>query len=276
MNFLSRLLHIDRRWIFLGIALGVVVPYFIPSFKVTGGAVSPRTRSVYDAIEQIKPGGVVLIAYDYGPATTPELQPMALAITRHAMSRGLRVLGVCLVPEGTLLAQQTLTEAGKQYNKQEGVDYVNLGFKPNSIAVIKGIGADIYKVFPSDFNNTPTKSLAVMRGVHTYKDIGIVIPLSGTPLPGTWIAFAHEAYGATVGIGVTAVMATDFQPYVQSNQIVGLISGMKGASEYESLIGQPGAGMAGMSAQSVAHLWIIFTVILGNIAFFAWRARGGR
>ncbi|MGC9317013.1 MAG: hypothetical protein ACP5KN_03125 [Armatimonadota bacterium] len=67
-------------------------------------------------------------------------------------------------------------------------------------------------------------------------------------------------------------MATDLYPYLQSHQLVGLINGLKGAAEYELLLGLEGEdapGMLGMSAQSIAHLLIIVLVIVGNIAYFA-------
>jgi hypothetical protein len=62
-------------------------------------------------------------------------------------------------------------------------------------------------------------------------------------------------------------------PYVQSGQIQGILGGMPGAAEYESLIGQAGIGTSGMDAQSVAHLVIVGFIIFGNISFFVERRR---
>ncbi len=272
-SFVERLLQLDRRWIFLGIALAVVVPFLVPGFKMRSGVVSPRTQSIYDTINGLPAQSVVMFAFDYGPASIPEMQPMAVALCKHAMSRDLRVIGVAIHPQGPLLGGQALREAAEEYGKQDGVDYVNLGYKPGGAAAIKGIGTNIYKVFPTDLSGRNSATLAVMQGVRTYDNIDFIVALSSTPAPFSWIAFAHEAYGAKMGVGVTAVMATDFYPYLQTDQIVGLINGLKGAAEYEDLIRHPSYGMLGMSAQSVAHLWIILTVIIGNIAFFMWRAR---
>ena len=82
--------------------------------------------------------------------------------------------------------------------------------------------------------------------------------------------------GGRVGAGITAVMATDLYPYLQTKQIVGLVNGLKGAAEYEHLIGHHEMGVRGMAAQSIAHLWIILLVIVGNIAYFVSRRAGGR
>jgi len=56
---------------------------------------------------------------------------------------------------------------------------------------------------------------------------------------------------------------------------VGMLGGLKGAAEYEKLIQEKGYTKAreiatiGMDAQSIAHLVILFLIIIGNVAFFA-------
>ncbi|MFW6157074.1 MAG: hypothetical protein ACOC7J_07125, partial [Armatimonadota bacterium] len=99
-----------------------------------------------------------------------------------------------------------------------------------------------------------------------------VIDFAAGNIPFTWIAYAGERYKQDIATGITAVMAPDLYPYLQSGQLVGLINGLKGAAEYELLMELDPAvapGMLGMSAQSIAHLLIIVLVIAGNIAYFA-------
>jgi hypothetical protein len=60
-------------------------------------------------------------------------------------------------------------------------------------------------------------------------------------------------------------------PYYDSGQIVGFLGGLKGAAEYEALISSPGSGIRGMDAQTIAHLFIVFMVIVGNIGYFFQR-----
>ena len=70
-----------------------------------------------------------------------------------------------------------------------------------------------------------------------------------------------------------------FYPFIQSKQIKGFLGGLKGAAEYEKLVGEPSLGTAGMDAQSIAHLIIILFIILSNIFVFLERRNiqmGGR
>jgi hypothetical protein len=58
---------------------------------------------------------------------------------------------------------------------------------------------------------------------------------------------------------------------LRSGQINGLIGGLRGAAEYEGLVGQKGRAIAGMDAQSATHLAIIMLVLTCNLFYFSLR-----
>jgi hypothetical protein len=274
MRWPDRLLAIDRRWIFLAIGVAVVIPFFLPMGIPV--VVTPEVRMFYDAIEELpsdsKP---IILSMDYAPATTPELDPMSVAVLRHAFRRGLPVIVMTLHPAGYGLAQAAIATAAQEYDAEYGVDYVFLGFNPGIAAVMLGMGIDILNVFPEDAYGTPTATMPIMEGVRNYDDIPLLISIAGSAYPDSWISFAYQPYGQLIATGVTAVMATDYYPYLDAGQLVGLLGGMRGAAEYEVLIERADKGVRGMDSQSVIHLFIIVLVVLGNAAYFAQR-RGGR
>lgn len=274
MGFWDKLLRIDRRWVFLFIGLSVLIP-FLTGLKLLQGTPTPATADVYDFIEKLPPRSVVMISYDYGPAGMPEMHPMAKAITRHALRRNLRVVAVTIHPQGPLMADDVFSTVAPELNARYGVDYVNLGYKPGGSAVIMGMGSMIRSVFPQDMRGTPLTALPVMQGIRNFDEVAILVDLATGNAPGAWIAFAHQRYRVKVAVGLTAVMATDFYPYYQTGQLVGILNGMRGAADYEALIGHEDTGTLGMSSQSVAHLVIILFVVLGNIGYFASRRRRG-
>jgi hypothetical protein len=271
----QRMISLDRRWIFLAIGLAVLLPYAAKKALPLGTA-NKRTQDVYDTVEKLPPGSAIIIAPDYGPASMPEVHPMALALTRHALKRNLRVLLLTINVQGALLIEDILKQiqADAEFKaKKDGTDYVNLGFQPGGYLAVLGIGDDITKAFPKDARGRPTPTLPVLKGVHNYKQIPLVVALESTTAASTWIFYAHEKFGVPLAMGVTAVMATDYYPYLNTGQILGLINGMKGAAEYEALVGRPDKAVLGMTAQSISHIVIILFVILGNIGYFATRPR---
>jgi hypothetical protein len=271
VNVWERLLDLDRRWIFVGIALAVVIP-IVTGYALPQGKPAPPTVAVYDYIEALEPGEVVMVSFDYSPSSMPELHPQAYAVVRHILTRDLRLLSVSLNAQGTALGREVLATVGDELGAVDGVDYVHLGFKPGGSQVILGMGESIEQVYPTTADGRKTSQLQVMDGVKTYADVALVVDFAAGNIPFAWIAYARERYNQDLVAGITAVMATDLYPYLQSGQLIGLINGLKGAAEYERLIDlepSEAPGMLGMSAQSIAHLLIIVLVIVGNIAYFA-------
>jgi len=271
VNVWEWLLELDRRWIFVGIALAVVIP-IVTGYALPQGKPAPPTRAVYDFIDTLEPDDVVMVAFDYSPSSMPELQPQAMAVVRHLMQRKIRVLSVSLNAQGTALGREVMATIAEEVGAVDGTDYVHLGFKPGGSQVILGMGESIEQVYPTTADGRSTADLPVMEGVETYEDVALLVDFAAGNIPFAWIAYAGERYNQDIATGITAVMATDLYPYLQSGQLVGLINGLKGAAEYEYLMGldpSEAPGMLGMSAQSIAHLLIIVLVIAGNVAYFA-------
>lgn len=272
MNIIEKFLHIDRRYIFILVAVGVIVPLLFPlGLAVT---TSPPVENVYNEIESLKPGTPVLVSVDYDPSTQPELSPMTTAILRHCFARDLPVIITVLHPGGPGLALEISDRISKEAGAVYGEDYVFLGYKVGSSAVILSIGQDFRVSFPADYFNTPIDEIPLMKDVKNYNDIGLVVTLSGSTFPDMWVAYGHERYGQKVAAGVTAVMAADYYPFLQTGQLVGLLGGLKGAAEYEKLINRPDDGLKGMDAQTIVHLLIVVFIVLGNVAYIlAQRAK---
>jgi hypothetical protein len=270
MTVWDRLLRIDRRWIFLCIALAVLVP-FLTNLKFRPGTPSPATQSLYEYIESLPPRSVVMLSFDYGPAAMPEMQPMAVALIRQCLGRHLRVLAMALNPQGTQMADDAFRAVAPGLKARYGTDYANLGFKPGYTAVIMAMGSSFLGTYPQDTRGTPVGALPVMKGIKNFDQVSLVHVLASSSSPDSWIAFAHQRFHVTVSLGITAVMATDYYPFLQSHQVVGMLNGMRGAAEYEVLVRRPDRGALGMSSQSVAHLVIMLFVLIGNVGYFAGR-----
>jgi hypothetical protein len=269
----ERLLGLDRRIVFLLVALGVILPLLLPvNLPVTP---TPRVRAAFDTIEKLPPGSRVLISMDYEPDIMAELMPMSVAVLRHCFQRHLRVAVMTLYPAGVGLAERAIRTAVAAEHPTEGEDYAFLGYKSGFQTVMLGIGEDIRSQFPVDFYNTPLDRIPMLRGVKNYAQFGLVVNLSGSSAADFWIQLAQTRYHAPLIIGCTAVMATDYYPYLSSRQLLGLIGGMKGAAEYERLLGILGNGRRGMDAQSLVHVLIVILVLLGNAALLALRRGGG-
>ena len=274
MSFSERMLKIDRRIIFLMIGLCTLLPLLYPVGLPI--KISSEVRGVYDHIESLPEGSVFLLSIDFDPASKPELYPQAIALLRHAFRKHLRVVTMTLWVSGTGMADQLVTQVAKEMGQEYGTDYAFLGWSPGGQAVIINMGQDLYSAFPSDYGGKPTKTLPVLDGVRSLKDVGYMVSLgAGRPGVEEWYVFGKDKYKFELGGGCTGVMAPGLYPLLRSGQINGLIGGLRGAAEYESLIGQKGKAVAGMDAQSATHLAIIALVIMCNLFYFSLRQQRG-
>ena len=270
MTFAERMLRLDRRIIFLLVGLCTLVPLLYPVGLAIN--VSPEVRGVYDYIESLPEGSVFLLSLDFDPASKPELYPQAIALLRHAFRKNLRVLGMTLWVSGTGMAEKVIGQVADEMGKVNGKDYVFFGWSPGVSAIIISMGQDLYKAFPSDYYGHPTNTLAVLQGVKTLRDVNYVVSLAaGTAGIETWYVFGKDKYRFELGGGCTGVIAPGLYPLLRSGQINGLIGGLRGAAEYEVLVGKKGRAVAGMDAQSVTHFTIIVLVILCNVFYLLSR-----
>jgi hypothetical protein len=258
-----KLLKLDRRVIFVLIALAILIPLLYPIGLPI--RVSPEVRQVYDHIESLPAGSVFLLSMDFDPASKPELYPMAVALLTHAFQRDLRVVGMTLWVTGTGMAEKVVSRLADEHGKQRGIDYAFLGYSPGGSNVIINMGQDLVAAFPTDHYGRRTAELPALRGVRSLRQVNYVVSLAaGTPGVESWYLYGKEKYGFELGGGVTAIIAPGLYPFLATGQINGLIGGLRGAAEYETLLGVKGKGVAGMDAQSAAHLIIIGLILLCN------------
>jgi hypothetical protein len=271
--------RLDRRIIYGLLFLSVIVPMLKPLNLPID--ISVDVRNVYDTIDRLPEGSVVLISFDYEPASRAEVHPMAEAVLHHCFRKKLKVVAPALWPQGPSLATGLLDKLAKLYNLKYGEDYVQLGYfsGPNSgLPQVSAIMSNLTAAYPVDTKGNATANLPLTRRITSPREFALVFTLSaGDPgIPG-WVQIANGRYGAVVAGGATAVQTPQYIPYVQAGQMVGILGGLKGAAEYEFKVGVRGLASAGMDAQSFAHVLILSFILIANITYFhdRWFRPGG-
>jgi hypothetical protein len=284
-NLLQKLGTLDRRWIFLFIAVAVTIPLLLE--RPAPVLPSPIVRDLFNAVEALPPGSRLLLSLDYGPSTVPENDPMAHAVARHALSRDVKLYLMTIWATGPPLITNLMDEvvATDFPEKVYGEDYLNLGYKVGNQGLIQALTSDFKGQYTADGGwgeahpSRPTSEIPMMQPIQTVEDMDLIVAIgSGKPGVKEWVQFAGDPTGVRVGGGVTAVEAPLLYPYYP-RQLQGLMGGLLGAAEYEALLTeqypqfevQAQTALIRMFPQTVAHLVIVGFVLLGNISFFALR-----
>jgi len=263
------LLKLDKRIVYLIILLAVGVPLLL-DVKLPV-SVSDQTDRVYRTVEGLDENDCVIVSFDFEASSLPEVRPIAEAMLKHLFERNVRIVGIALFSEGTAIGYDLLGKVSREMGKSYGTDYIYLGFRPQYVSAILGIGEDMEEVFPLDYMNREWRVLDAFRDVTNYGDVELVVSIADGSLPTYWVEYAGVRYGQTIAVALTAVMVTSYYPYTEAGQIEGMVAGLKGAAEYEDLLGYSGGGQRGMLAQSCGHLAIVIMVIGVNL--IAWRRK---
>ncbi|MBD3335473.1 MAG: hypothetical protein GF355_08140 [Candidatus Eisenbacteria bacterium] len=267
----TRLMGVDRRIIFLAVALAVALPLIFP----LGLPVRPARESTdfYNELEKLEAGDVVLFSFGYEPDTMAELDPMSLAVWRHAFSKDLKMIAVAMYAGGTGIAERIIGQTAEEYDKVYGEDYIFLGYNPDWSGTMLRLGESIKATYPTDQYGKASDTFPILQDVDRYEHIDLLVSVSASAYSEYWAVWAGGNYGQRMISGNTAVQAVLIYPYYQTGQISGFLGGLKGAAEYEALVGLEGEGTRGMDAQSTAHGLMVLFIILGNVGYIASRRR---
>lgn len=263
----------SRHWAFLGLFLlvliGMLVP-FRPSVQPT-----EETRRLFAMIDSLTDSSTIIVSFDHEASALPEIRPLAVAILRHAFMKNVKVVGLALMAEGTVIGYSMMEQVAEEYHRAYGTDYVYLGFKPQYIAAILSMGESISQTFPQDYFGTPLASIPMMKNFANYQQVAGVVSIADGNMPTHWMEYGRARYNVRISSVMTAAMVTTYDPYLSSGQLYSLVGGLKGAAEYEALLGQGGGGARGMLAQSASHIYVIVLILVGNFLYFrARRTRG--
>jgi hypothetical protein len=281
MSVIDRLGAMDRRIVFLFIALAVAIPLLLR--MTLPEKTTPIVQNIFDKVESLPEGAKVLLSFDYGPSTEPEVHPMAFAVTRHLLERNAKLYIMCLWATGQDEAVAVIREVIEVEfpDKAYGVDYVNLGYKAGNEGVINVIISDLKKLYTTDAAGTPINDIPMMRGIRNLRNFNLIVTYaSGKPGVKEWVQFGGDPGDIPVAAGTTAVDAPLQYPYYP-RQLLGLMGGLKGAAEYEYALMEKypeyeqrsHAALDKMGPQAVAHVVIMLFIIIGNVTFFVQKAR---
>lgn len=268
MKWYDRLQNIDRRVIYVLLLLVTLIPLLRPLNIPL--EVGQSARDVYEIIEGLNPEeDVVLLSFDYGPGSGIDIHSIPTAVIEHLVQRGIRWVAVSFYPDGTLMHDRIISGLeARGIELEYGIDYANLGFMAGDEAAIRTFALDCLSI-GTDTRGNKTANLPIMEGITDVRDFSFVhgFTQQDIGLVG-WLRQAVDPMGIDFALGIVGVMVPNAMPYYNSGQLTGLLGGLRGAAEYETLIQQPGLAVSMMDAQSMGHLLIIGFIVVGNVAYF--------
>jgi hypothetical protein len=264
-SILAKIEQVDRRVLYWLLILLIAVPTLAPLGLPI--PISQMTRSFHAALQSIPNGRVVVLDTSLSVGSLPEIGPGAEVMGKYFASKPMKlIIWSVTTAEGPKLAEQYVVQYLQKAGKKYGTDYVNLGYIPGEDITLAKLAADIGYV-KKDYHGTDTAELPLLKDVKTAKDVALAIVIEAGGEGSYYVGQWYTPYKAPVATICTGVLVPIRIQFFGAGQLVGIAPGSRGIAELELLTGFRGTAVATQDVLSVTHLYVLFAVIAGNIAF---------
>jgi len=302
-KFLRQLQSLDRRWIYLVLSIVLIIT-LIKSYP-DKPIVLPSVQHFYDAVDQAPAGPgqgkIILVNTLFAAGTIAENGTQMRSLVRHLMLTHKRFATISVgEPQGATYGPAIAGDLAKQYGYEYGKDWIDFGYQFNTLAFFMSFPRDIPGQIKTDGQeNKPITSFPIMQGIRNINDVAMHVEITASASVYDWMQYVQPKSNPRLPIGYacTGVMAADAYPYLDSGQLIGMMPGLKGASDYEALVDKlqtqeeaaghvkhhydpnaitsipafPPPARNLMYSQSAAHIVIILFIIFGNVGLLLSR-----
>lgn len=272
-----RRFRLDRRLIHgltcLVVALGVVLPLRWPV------SIQPATRRAYALADAIRPGQAAFLVIDYGFGAQPELDPVLTAVVAHLMRRGALLVFTARTVEGSQIAQDVVTSLARRfpaYRAGYGRTWVNLGYRPAGDVPLRAATRNLAAAYnDTDYAGRSLRRLPLLARVPAVDAAHFRLAYVFDSADGfaAMMNYVTQPTGLPLVVGAIASEVPVIQPFVASRQIAAVVRGIRGAAEYEELVGHPAEGMRAQTTLALVAAYVTLLIALGNAEYLLARRR---
>ena len=263
--------HILRIVIAIVLIFAVVWPLVMGGPQLPPPAFSPEAVVTGQLVTAMNPDSPVLLAVDYEPGWSGEMDAVAAPVIDHLMLRGAFFALVSTTPSGPPQAEQLMSFVSQHEAAQLPGDirYANLGFIPGGPAGLLSFAQTPQQVLPVSQDGTHVWESGPLANVKSLADFGMVVVVTENPQTArAWIEQVRPSMRDVPLVMVTSAQAEPLvRPYYDAvpQQVQGMISGLAGGLAYENLTGRSGAAGAYWNAFGLGLAVAGALIIIGGI-----------
>ena len=259
----------------IGIGLILIASILWPLIMGTPAASLPTfgagTGAASQAINHLPPNAPVLLAFDYQPGWSGELDATSAAVLDHLMLKGAYLTLVSTTATGPAQAERLLAAVNQRGNHtyRPGRQYTNLGFLPGGQAGLLSFVQSPRQVLPIDLNGGPGWDSTNLQAVKSLSDFAMTIVITENPqVARSWIEQVQPSLnGKPLLMLVSAQAEPLVRPYFEgsANQVQGMVTGLSGGAAYEKLTGRPIIASNYWNAYSTSLIVAVILILIGGL-----------
>lgn len=226
--------------------------------------------SMYDQIEALPADAPVLLAVDFSPGFSGEMRFASTMVIDHLMAKNARLTIVSTVPTGPAMADSLLRDVQALRSDYDLANQMeNLGYLPGGTISLVEFVRSPQEAAPKTTLGQNAWEQPALEGVQTIQDFEQVIILTDRAEGGrAWIEQVQPYLGDVPLMFISSAQAAPLlQPYVESSQAQGMVSGLMGGTLYGQRTGRQEANIANRywGTYQIGVLIAFLMVLLGAV-----------
>jgi hypothetical protein len=211
----------------------------------------------------------VLVAVDYEAARVGEMEAAAAPLFDNILLlKHPRLTFVSSNESGAILTERFISGPLAVHNYQSGVTYLNLGYLSGGQMGIRAFAQNPASAAPLDINSQSAWTLPPLQGVTSLDQFALIILITDdADAARSWVEQTESARGAVPIVVVSSAQSAPMiQPYYNSGQVSGMVSGLYGGAIFERQYnnGRPGMARTYWDAYSIGMLLAMVFVLGGG------------
>ncbi len=217
--------------------------------RTAGRSVPAEIQSALDVVNGLPPGSLVLVAVEYQPAFSGEVEAAATGLVDHLLIGGARLALISTLPSGPAQIEHFMATSQRinHPNYLPERDYYNLGYLPGGVSGLLQLATDPRVAITHRLTDgSDIWAQTAFANIFRVRDFAAVVVLADDPdAARAWVeqvqpALVDPISGRTTPLLVVSSVQAEplLWPYVQNepSQIQGLVAGLRGGAYYEASI----------------------------------------
>lgn len=273
--------NLFRIAIFLVLVAAISWRVFTGSQSVPLPDYMPENFDFFQAINNIGDGTPVLVAVDFEPGFSGEMEAAAAPAIDQLMVKGSYLTLVSTLSSGPAQAERLvkLVNDRNSHHYQDVNQYANLGYIPGGAAGLAAFAQAPRQVLPYSLDGSLVWQQGLLQNVQGVGNFALVVVITENPDTARyWIEQVQPALLSTPMVMVLSAQAEPLvRPYYEAipRQIQGMVTGLAGGAAYEHLMPRDGLARRYWDAYSTGIVAAGLLILLGGIfnAFLRYTRR---
>jgi hypothetical protein len=253
----------------------VLIPLLFTGIPhVTSSLYPEEVVKTFNTVNSLSTEKPVLIAADFDSSLYGELNWSMQPLVTQLMNRNIPIAFLSTNSVGATLMDQSLSQMIKNSSTYSAAQLVDLGYLAGGSIGMQSLVQDLRTTLPYTSDLKSPWNASPLNTVNKLSDFGaLIIITENADTARYWIEQVKPSLGEVpMLVVISAQSAPLLQPYFDSSQINGYISGLNSAAAYEALNQTPQSATNHLTSyQAVMILVALFILIGGIVSLILYR-----